>query len=337
LRELAARRRSYLRAGVWAFMAVVVIIVGWLPIPYFIYGPGAAVSLNDAIAVPGKTPPSGKLYLTDIRLYPGRPIVYAIAAVLPGFEIVKRSDLVPPNVTDRQLNVELVDAMTESQLNAQVVAERAAGLPVRATIVYVVQGTKAKTPAARCFRPADEIVAMDGRPFGTDDDLLRTTALHRAGTAFHLTVKRANRRINVTCQTYDLAGKPRFGVYIQPQTRAIKLPVAVTFNLPDVNGSSAGLMFSLQIYRTLTGADITGGRSIAGTGVLAADGGVSAISGTREKIQAAIRAGATVFLVPVDNYKDIAGTRGIQIIPVRSFSQALHALALQSVPKNKTV
>jgi PDZ domain-containing protein len=96
-------------------------------------------------------------------------------------------------------------------------------------------------------------------------------------------------------------------------------------------------MFSLQIYRTLTGADITGGRNIAGTGVLAADGGVSAISGTREKIQAAIHAGATVFLVPVDNYKDVAGTRGILIIPVRSFAQALHALALQPVPKSKTV
>jgi PDZ domain-containing protein len=337
LRDLAARRRSYLRAGLWAFIAVIVVIVGWLPIPYFIYGPGAAVSLNEAIAVPGKTPPPGVLYLTDIRLYPGRPIVYAIAYVLPGFEIVKRSDLVPPNVTDRQLNVQLADAMTESQLNAQVVAERAAGLPVRATIVYVVQGTKAKTPAARCFRAGDEIVAMDGRAFGTNDDLLRTTALHKAGTRFNLTLMRAGKDVAVTCQTFSLSGKARFGVYIQPQTRAIKLPVNVVFHLPDVNGSSAGLMFSLQIYRTLTGADITGGKNIAGTGVLAADGGVSAISGTREKIQAAIRAGATVFLVPVDNYKDVAGTRGISIIPVRSFAEALHALALQRVPKSKTV
>lgn len=260
--------------------------------------------------------------------------------MLPGYEIVRRSDLVPPHVTDKQLTVQLVDAMKESQLNAQVVAEKAAGLPVRATIAYVVQATKPKTPAALCFRPADQIVALDGRAFGTNDDLIRTATAHPPGTMFHLTLKRGAKRIAVACPTYSYQGKSRFGVYIQPQTQAIRLPVNVSFRLPDINGSSAGLMFSLQIYRTLTGSDITGGANIAGTGVLAADGSVSAISGEREKIQAAVRAGATVFLVPVDNFKAVAGTKGIKVIAVRSFAEALHALrtlALQHVPKSKTV
>ncbi len=340
MEDPAARRRSFIRAGVWAAITVLVVIVGWLPIPYFIYGPGAAVNLNDAIVVPGRTPPKGSLYLTDIRLFPGRPIMYAVASLLPGFEIVRRGDLVPPNVTDRQLNVELADGMTESQLNAQVVAEKAAGLRVQATIIYVVQGTKKQTPAARCFEPNDQIVALDGRQFGTNDDLIRTATRRPPGTIFRLSVRRGGKSLSVSCATYEYKGTPRFGVYIQPQTQAIRLPIAVTFHLPDINGSSAGLMFSLQIYRTLTGTDITGGRDIAGTGVLAADGSVSAISGEREKIQAAVRAGAAVFLVPTDNYKSVAATRGIVVVPVRSFAEALHALralALAHVPKNKTV
>jgi PDZ domain-containing protein len=71
---------------------------------------------------------------------------------------------------------------------------------------------------------------------------------------------------------------------------------------------------------------------IAGTGVLEVDGTVDPIEGTREKLQAAKRAGATVFLVPKQNYTDIKGTPGIDIIPVGSFSEALHALQTLKQP-----
>lgn len=332
-----ALSRGKLRTLVLIALTLAIAFVGWFPIPFFIYGPGDAVNLNQAIVVPKKTPPPGTLFLTDIRLWPGRPVFYAIARLLPGFEIVPREELVPKNVSDKQLNVQLVDAMTESQLNAQVVAERAAGLPVRASIAYIVSGVKPKSPGERCFKSGDAIVAVDGKRFGADEDLVRMASSHPPGTRFALTVERGSKSIAVACSTYWYQKKARFGILIQAQTRAFRLPVAVTYKLPDINGSSAGLMFALQIYRTLTGADITGGRNIAGTGVLAADGTVSPIAGTREKVEAAIRAHAAVFLVPAENYADVAGTKGIEIIPVRSFRDALRALAASRIPKNKTV
>ena len=327
--------RSTLRTFVLIALTLAVAYVGWFPIPYFIEGPGDAVDLNHAIVVPHKSPPPGALFLTDIKLLPGRPIFYAIAKTLPGYEIVPREDLVPKNVTDKQLNVQLVDAMTESQLNAQVVAERAAGLPVKASVAYLVSGTVKNSPGERCFKSGDAIVAVNGALFGADQDLVRMASSHRPGTRFALTVERGTKRIAVTCTTYLYKKKPRFGIQIQAQTRAFRLPVAVAYRLPDINGSSAGLMFALQIYRTLTGSDITGGRDIAGTGVLAADGSVSAIAGTREKIQAAVRSHAAVFLVPVDNFPEVAGTPGIQVIPVHSFNEALHALIASRASKNK--
>jgi len=318
--------RNYFRTLVLIVLTLAVAFVGWYPIPFFIYGPGDAVNLNTAIVVPKKTPPSGALFLTDIKLWPGRPAFYAIAKMFPGYEIVPREQLVPKNVTDKQLNVQLVDAMTESQLNAQVVAERAAGLPVKVSIAYIVRGTKQNSPGARCFKSGDAIVAVDGKRFGADEDLVRMASSHPPGTRFALTVERGTKSIAVACSTYMYQKKARFGILIQAQTRAFRLPVPITYKLPDINGSSAGLMFALQIYRTLTGADITRGRNIAGTGVLAADGSVSPIAGTREKIEAAIRAHAAVFLVPADNYSEVAGTKGIEVIPVHSFSEALRAL-----------
>ena len=328
--------RSNLRTIVLIVLTLAVAYVGWYPIPFFIYGPGDAVNLNQAIVVPHKTPPPGALFLTDIKLWPGHPVFYAIAKLLPGYEVVPREDLVPKDVTDKQLNVQLVDAMTESQLNAQIVAERAAGLPVKMSIAYLVSGTMPHSPGERCFKSGDAIVAVDGRQFGADEDLVRMASSHRPGTRFALTVERRSKRIAVSCATYMYDKKARFGILIQPQTRAFRLPVPVVYKLPDINGSSAGLMFALQIYRTLTGADITGGRNIAGTGVLAADGTVSPIAGTREKIQAAIRAHAAVFLVPADNFAEVVGTKGIEVIPVHSFSEALRALAATHAPKKKT-
>lgn len=329
--------RSTLRTLVLIVLTIAVAFIGWFPIPFFIYGPGDAVNLNQAIVVPRKTPPPGALFLTDIKLLPGKPVFYAIARLLPGFEIVPREDIVPKNVTDKQLDVQLVDAMTESKLNAQVVAERAAGLPVKVSIAYIVSGTKKDSPGAHCFQPGDAIVALNGKTFGADDDLVRTASSHRPGTRFALTVERGSKRIPVSCVTYLYQKRARFGILITSQTRAFRLPVQIEYHLPDINGSSAGLMFALQIYRTLTGADITGGRNIAGTGVLAADGSVSAIAGTREKIQAAIHAHAAVFLVPAENYPEVSATKGIEVIPVRSFQEALRALAAAHVPKIKPV
>jgi PDZ domain-containing protein len=60
-------------------------------------------------------------------------------------------------------------------------------------------------------------------------------------------------------------------------------------------------VFALSVYDTLTPGALTGPNVIAGTGTIAADGSVGPIGGIREKIVAATRAGAEVFLVPPDN------------------------------------
>ena len=62
---------------------------------------------------------------------------------------------------------------------------------------------------------------------------------------------------------------------------------AVTVDLGGVGGPSAGLMFSLGIVDMLTPGDLTGGRFIAGTGAITADGVVQNIGGIQFKMAAA--------------------------------------------------
>ncbi len=79
-------------------------------------------------------------------------------------------------------------------------------------------------------------------------------------------------------------------------------PFDVTVRLDeDIGGPSAGLIFSLGVYDTLTPGSLTGGTDIAGTGTIDPDGSVGPIGGIQQKIVAAADAGAKIFLVPAGN------------------------------------
>ncbi|MEU4733104.1 S16 family serine protease [Streptomyces sp. NPDC023588] len=108
--------------------------------------------------------------------------------------------------------------------------------------------------------------------------------------------------------------------------------VKVELNLADVGGPSAGLLFSLGIVDKLdgdgSGGDLTGGRSIAGTGTITADGKVGAVGGVALKTQAARRDGASVFLVPKAECGDARSElpEGLRLVPVTSLADAVDAL-----------
>ncbi|WP_367322767.1 PDZ domain-containing protein [Streptomyces sp. HUAS ZL42] len=113
--------------------------------------------------------------------------------------------------------------------------------------------------------------------------------------------------------------------------------IKVTLKLSDVGGPSAGLLFSLGIVDKLdgdgSGGDLTGGRTIAGTGTIDADGKVGAVGGVALKTQAARRDGATVFLVPKDECSDAESElpKGLRLVPVTTLKGAVSALvALQT-------
>lgn len=108
--------------------------------------------------------------------------------------------------------------------------------------------------------------------------------------------------------------------------------VDVTLRLADVGGPSAGMMFALGIVDKLdgdgAGHDLTGGRNIAGTGTITADGTVGPVGGVPLKTQAAHRDGATVFLVPKKECADarVDLPRGMRLIPVTTLDGAVDAL-----------
>nr|WP_237330643.1 S16 family serine protease [Streptomyces sp. BA2] len=108
--------------------------------------------------------------------------------------------------------------------------------------------------------------------------------------------------------------------------------VRVKVDLGKIGGPSAGLFLSLGIIDMIdgngTGGDLTGGRKIAGTGTISADGKVGPVGGVSMKTQAAKRDGASVFLVPKAECSDAEAElpKGLQLIPITTLTGTVDAL-----------
>ncbi|MFI9118996.1 S16 family serine protease [Streptomyces bikiniensis] len=138
-------------------------------------------------------------------------------------------------------------------------------------------------------------------------------------------------------QSQDAAALAALG-YLKKDPEQVK----VTLHLADIGGPSAGLLFSLGIVDKLDGdgdgGDLTGGRTVAGTGTIAPDGKVGAVGGVSLKTQAAARDGATVFLVPKAECSDAEAElpKGMRLIPVTALGDAVASLrALEQGQESK--
>ena len=101
----------------------------------------------------------------------------------------------------------------------------------------------------------------------------------------------------------------------------------IRFDVKKTGGPSGGMIFAIGVIELLTEKDLLQGRHIAGTGTISTDGKVGPIGGINEKILAAQKAGATLFIAPVGNSADIAHIpAGIKVVTVATLEQAIASL-----------
>lgn len=289
--------------------------------------PGRAVDLRQVVSVQGRATPSTPFFLTDVRFASHVAPLQMLAGMLPGASLFRTQQVMPGSMTAVEYEGVEREAMSESQSIAAVVAERAAGLKVpyprsRVLVVYFSPSSR----ASKVLRPLDMLVALNGHPIASNTDVVHALANVRPGSAVRMTIMRRGDDMTVGVPTIRYGDRTALGAYLTTIYQRPHIPVAVSFHLPQVSGSSGGLMFALDIFRRLRPSALHETQPVAGTGTIAYDGSVGPIEGASQKVIAARRAGAKIFLVPQENYKEVASTPGIRVIPVSTFRQALHAL-----------
>lgn len=108
---------------------------------------------------------------------------------------------------------------------------------------------------------------------------------------------------------------------------------AVEIDTGRVGGPSTGLMQTLTLIDAMTDGDLAGGRRVAGTGTIAADGSVGPIGGVQAKVVGAARAGADVFLVPRVNAAEArrAVPQTLQVVAITTLDGAMQWLCDSAV------
>ena len=305
-------------------------------LPYVVMKPGPITNTlgtldgKQLITVSGAQtfPTRGALDFTTVRVVGGpgyRVTVWNLlaAAIDPSEAVVDEELYFPKGVTDKQVEEESTAEMIDSQQEAVAVALKALGTKV---VEHVVIGQVAKdAPSAALLKAGDEIVTIDGKPVADSDAVRAGVGAHKPGERVALGLVRGGKPLTVQAQTREADGRATVGVFLGIR---FEFPIDVKINAGNVGGPSAGTMFSLAVYDTLTPGPLTGGQKIAGTGTINAAGQVGPIGGIRQKLVGAHDGGATWFLAPVDNCDEVVGhvPDGLRVVRIATFDEAKKAV-----------
>jgi PDZ domain-containing protein len=314
-------------------LLVTVVILYRLPSDKYILLPDTAHPVAPFVHVEGAKPEAGggKIYFVDVIERPARELEALFPWLHPHASFLPTSEVVPPGATSQAVVAADLREMTTSQQIGAAVALRHLGYHV---VVHpngvLVNVLDLGTPASEKLQPADVIQAVDGSPTPTVAKLRSRLSRVRPGQAVLLRILRGAKTLSFRVRTVAIRQDPqRALIGFEPaQSAKIKLPIRVSINLPRVGGPSAGLAFALEVMQRL-GRNVTHGHRVAATGEMELDGTVAPIGGVKQKTFGVRQSGADVFLVPAGDNARVARrfAGGLRIIPVRSFSQALRALA----------
>ena len=194
--------------------------------------------------------------------------------------------------------------MATSQDDAVYVALAEDGIDVPQ--VLQVAAVTADMPSEGVLEVGDSLRSINGKDVTDDIELRDEIQKATPGEPISIGIERngAAKTVEVTPVTEMVRGKERLLIGVTPGFDYV-FPFDVRINISDnIGGPSAGLIFSLAVYDTITPGSLTGGARVAGTGEIAPDGTVGPIGGIQQKIAGARAEGTDLFLVPEDNCAD---------------------------------
>ena len=326
-------------------LAVPLLVALWFqvlrePLPYVIYAPGLTVDVlgttdgdeegSEIIEVSGAETyeDDGQLRLTTVLVTQPQTDVnlfQLLGAWIDGDDAVYPYDSIyGPQDTDASKDEEGAFQMATSQDDAIAVALTELGYDVNPSPVVSV--VLEQSPADGELEVGDHLLAINGAEVTSIEDAGQAVDEAPDGEPVELRILRGKEERTLSITRAEIDGQLRLGFEMR---NSYQFPVQVNVGVdPAIGGPSAGLMFSLAIYDTLTEGSMTGGESVAGTGTIAADGAVGPIGGIDQKIAGAREDGAGLFLVPAENCDDAyeSPNGDMRLTRVATMSEAVDAV-----------
>jgi PDZ domain-containing protein len=325
-------------------LGAVVAVLSFKPLPYVSYEPGSTIDVlgqedgKEIIQVKGHKAyrDDGQLRMTTVLVStPGARLdLFTVMTdwLNPNDDVYPYASVYAPNTTSEQNREKGQAEMVDSQQAAIATAEEELGYDV--VHVMVREVTKGM-PAQGELEKGDELVSIDGQQIHSRADV--QTAIQGApkGKALAFVVRRGGpdgREVGTTITPTLQNGTQIVGIQIGVDfDHPFDVKVRIS---PKIGGPSAGLMFSLGVYDTLTPGSLTGGHTIAGTGTMDESGHVGPIGGIMQKIVGAKDDGAQLFLVPPDNCDEALMARNGDMRLVKAVTMHAARQAIEAWVKN---
>jgi PDZ domain-containing protein len=312
-------------AAVIAVPAVVALLVyaSVSKLPYATYEPGGTFDVlgtdpdrdADVVQVDGHPTyrDDGELLMTTVQVSsvappgedPGENLWSLLGTWVGSDNAVYPYEVVHPEEQTPEQNREQGQLQMASSQDAAIevaLAELDIEVPQTIAVTELQEGL----PAEQVMEVDDIIRTVDGEEVDSAERLVELITESPAGRPLTIGITRDGRDREVRVTPVERDGRALIG--ITPEVAEYRFPFEVEINVdPAIGGPSAGLIFSLAVYDTLTEGSLTGGQSVAGTGEIFPDGTVGPIGGIQQKIAGARDSGADLFLVPIQNCGDALG------------------------------
>jgi Lon-like protease len=311
-------------------LAAIVVVLGSVSLPAYSVGPGPVREVAPRIQVSGAEtfPSKSRFVLTSVVVDRVTPIEALLAWLDDDRSVVPESSILGPGETEEEGERRAVSQMDQSTIDASYVVLTElgdqTGYPEEHGSGVMVEQVVDGCPAEGRLYPGDVIEFIDGTAVRDVDHFAELLEGAEPGRPIRIEVEVDGEREEVSLTPRPCAGESRPLVGIRTLAA---FPFEVAISTGDIGGPSAGLMWALGLYDLLTPGDLAGGRTVAGTGAIDLAGGIGPIGGIEQKIAAARRADADVFLVPSANLEAALGVAGdLPLVPVSSLDQALEYL-----------
>jgi PDZ domain-containing protein len=270
-------------------------------------------------------PTSGNLNMTTVSQRDELTLGQALTLWMSGREqLVPRDIVYPPDKSRDDVDKANDANFKESEDTAEYAALGYLQHPPAVTVAAVND----PGPAAGKLQAGDAIDAVDGTAVADLDAFTSLLKATKPSQDVVLDIRRKNAPAGVVTVTLGSHPDRDHGYLGVSVLDAPWAPFTVDFNLANIGGPSAGLMFSLAVIDKLTTGELNASKFVAGTGTISVDGAVGPIGGITHKMAAAREAGATVFLVPADNCYEARSSEqdGMQLVKVDTLKGAVDAL-----------
>ncbi|MFS0468347.1 PDZ domain-containing protein, partial [Corynebacterium striatum] len=215
-------------------------------------------------------------------------------------------------------------AFTQSEAAATVAAMNYLKVPVKIVVAQVLKDA----PATGVVKAEDIITSVDGKDVSEPGQVQELVRAKKPGDRMELGIERKGKKLTeeITLGSHpDDDSVALLGISMTSQP---KEDIKVQYNLQDIGGPSAGMMFTLAVIDKLSEGELNGGKFVAGTGTINEDGTVGPIGGIVHKVEASKQAGAELFLAPADNCAEATSrdTGDMVVAKVESIDDAIVAM-----------